>query len=213
MTEGKKLFGGVLHIDGDDVFWDTRHSEYRFSVGSEYPPQRKEGTVMHKVISISSDGIVELRRTDTGRSSHSQVQNFCTSYVVPCKKKERKAARLAEAERKKAAKIAAARQLLEQTTSPPAAEAPSAATKEGYDAQELWKDLAALIHDRMQALENRLTTLIKLRDESTRIWLKEELAAQRTDTLRELGKIGTLLIEQGSITEGKLTAAIIKGLS
>lgn len=210
MTENKgvKLHGGTLYVsNNNNVLWDTRQTEFRFTIGEAYMSKRPNPT-LHKVLSIDENGVVELQRVGSNRKSHSMIQSFSGSYLIQEKKKHTLKKREAEKAEREAKRVEAAMRQMDL----PAPVAPMD-SEEKHDTQELGRDLAALIHDRMQTLEDRLTTLIKLRDENTRVWLKEELAAQHTDTLHALGKIGALLIEQGSITEERLVATIIKGLS
>jgi hypothetical protein len=214
---GKKLFGGTLYVNKDEVRWDTRHSEYHFQVGGVYLPQRKAGAEQHTVVSIDSDtGVVQLRHTGSNRTSRCQVQNFCTSYAVPQRRKNREQERLAAAAAKRAEKIAAAQRLLAQASSQSAPEAPVSSSGQ-LDVQELGKGLTALIHDRMDELEEKLTACIHSRMEALQAELTEQMNSQHKADHRvlkeSLERMVTSITAQGKETEVRLAEAIIKGLS
>lgn len=214
MTENKgvKLHGGTLYVskDNNNVLWDTRQTDFRFTIGEAYMSKRPNPT-LHKVLSIDENGVVELQRVGSNRKSHSMIQSFSGSYLIQEKKKHTLKKREAEKAKREAERVEAAMRQMALLT-------PVAPTgSEGHDTQELGKDLAALIHDRMQALEDRLTASLQVYIDKMQVRLKEELGAQHDKSCRELTSAATAaadrLLAQGKETEERLVAVIIRELS
>jgi len=210
-NKGVKLHGGTLYINGNNVLWDTRQTDFRFTIGEAYMSKRPN-PALHKVLSINENGVVELQRIGSNRKSHSMVQSFSGSYLIQEKKKHTLKRREAEKAEREAKRVEAAMQQM----SLPTPVAPTG-SEEKYDVQELGKDLSALIHDRMQALEDRLSASLQVYIDKMQVRLKEELGTQHDESCRELTKAATAaadrLLAQGKETEERLVATIIKELS